>query len=104
MIFDRLLKIAATSPSTSGIRDVDGFRPYSALADKIERLAAGFDHQGLTEGDVVALLIPNSSEIFVVAHALFAIGAIAMPLDPHAKAAELAGLARKAGVTALVAN
>ena len=84
MIFDRLLAVAATAAETSGLRQQDEFKSYADLIQRIERLAAGFSNRGLAEGDVVGLLIPNSIEIFVVAHALFAIGAVVVPLDPNA--------------------
>ena len=104
MIFDRLLEVVATAPETSGIRQADDFQSYATLIQRIERLAAGFSHRGLVEGDVVGLLIPNSPDIFVVAHALFAIGVIAMPLDPNATHVELAGLTRRTGMAAVVAT
>lgn len=104
MIFDRLLQVAATAPETSGLRQGEDVFPYPALARRIERLASGFANRGIGRGDVVALLIPNSPDIFAVAHALFAIGAIAMPLGPTATRAELAALAGKATPSAVVAT
>jgi acyl-CoA synthetase (AMP-forming)/AMP-acid ligase II len=103
MIFDRLLAIAAMAPETSGLRQENDFQSYAALVQRIERLAAGLSSRGLVEGDVVGLLIPNSIEIFVVAHSLFALGVIVMPLDPHATRAELAGLTRRTGLAAVIA-
>jgi acyl-CoA synthetase (AMP-forming)/AMP-acid ligase II len=103
VIFDRLLEVAASAPTTSGLRLGENFAPYEALIDRVERLAAGLADRGIGEGDVVALLVPNSPDIFVVAHALFAIGAIAMPLGTTATRAELALLAGKTGMAAVVA-
>ncbi len=103
MIFDRLLEVAATAPETSGLRQGEAFFSYASLAQRIERLAAGFLNRGIGKGDVVALLIPNSPDLFVVSHALFAIGAIAMPLGTTATRTELSALARKTGLTAAVA-
>lgn len=103
MIFDRLLEVAATAPRTSGLRMGEDFFSYADLVHRIERLAAGFANRGIGRGDVVALLIPNSPDIFAVSHALFAIGAIAMPLGLTATRAELAALAGKTGLSAVVA-
>ena len=103
MIFDRLLEVAATAPNSSGLRQGEEFSSYATLVHRIERLAAGFSNRGIGQGDVVALLIPNSPDIFVVAHALFAIGAIAMPLGLTATRAELSTLAAKTGLSAIVA-
>ena len=103
MIFDRLLEVAATAPETSGLRQGEDFASYASLAHRIERLAAGFLNRGMGKGDVVALLIPNSPDLFAVAHALFSIGAIAMPLGTTATRTELATLAGKTGPCAVVA-
>jgi long-chain acyl-CoA synthetase len=103
VIFDRLLEVAASAPETSGLRHADEFSSYASLVQRIDRLAAGFMNRGIGRGDVVALLIPNSPDIFAVSHALFAIGAIAMPLGLTATRAELATLAGKTGLAAVVA-
>jgi len=103
MIHDNLLAIVARAPATSGLRQGDSFASYASLLERIQRLAAGFSERGIGRGDVVALLIPNSPDIFVVAHALFALGAIAMPLGLTATRAELATLAGKSGLKAIVA-
>lgn len=79
------------------------FTSYADLARRAERLAAGFIDRGIKQGSVVALLIPNSPDIFVVAHSLFAIGAIAMPLGLTATHAELAALGAKTGFAAVIA-
>jgi len=103
MINARLRHIAATAPATSGVRQADATFSYAELAERVERLAAGLIERGIGRGAVVALLVPNSPDIFVVAHALFAIGAIAMPLGLTATRAELAALAGKTGLAAVVA-
>ncbi|WP_169816185.1 class I adenylate-forming enzyme family protein, partial [Nocardia miyunensis] len=95
MIYDNLLELTARAPITSGLREGETFTPYAALVERIGRLAAGFVDRGIQSGDPVALLIPNSPDLFVTAHALFAIGAIAMPLSEKAPRSELAMLARK---------
>jgi acyl-CoA synthetase (AMP-forming)/AMP-acid ligase II len=103
VIFDRLLDVADAAPETSGLRYESQFYSYASLAHRIDRLAAGFRNRGIGQGSVVALLIPNSPDIFAVAHALFAIGSIAMPLGLTATRAELAVLAAKTGLAAVVA-
>ncbi len=104
MIFEKLSAIADAAPATSGLRQGDEFISYADIAARIERLAAGFIDRGIGPGEVVALLVPNSPEIFTIAHALFAIGAIAMPLAPGATRAELAALVAKTGLAAVVAT
>lgn len=104
MIHDNLLALAARAPVTSGLRQGDSFAPYAALAERIGRVAAGFAERGIGMGDPLALLIPNSIDLFVAAHALFAIGAIAIPLGVTATRSELASLAQKTGLKAAVST
>ncbi|MEO6013203.1 MAG: class I adenylate-forming enzyme family protein [Devosia sp.] len=104
MIFDRLTAIANAAPTTSGLRQGEDFFSYADLTERAARLASGFTNRGIGKGDVVALLLPNSPDIFAVSHALFAIGAIAMPLGLTATRAELAALAQKTGLAAIVAS
>jgi long-chain acyl-CoA synthetase len=103
VIFDRLLEIAEKAPETSGLKMAGRFTSYADLVQRIERLAAGFAERGIGQGSVVALLIPNSPDIFAVSHALFSLGAIAMPLGLTATRAELSALAAKTGLAAIVA-
>jgi long-chain acyl-CoA synthetase len=104
VIFDRLTRMAVRAPLTSGLRTEGQFQPYAQLVERIAHLAAGFASRGLEQGDPVAILLPNSPQMFVVVHALFAIGAIAMPLSLTATRAECALAARKAKVKAVVAE
>src|ERR1700755_3475190 len=102
MIYDNLLALSARAPTSSGLRQGESFTPYAALAERIERIAAGFLDRGIGLGDPVQLLIPNSPDLFITAHALFAIGAIAIPLGVTATRSELAALIQKTGLKAAV--
>lgn len=102
MIFEHFARNAARAPDTSGLRREGRFHSYCELVERVERLAAGFAARGIGIGDPVAILLPNSPELFVVVHALFAIGAIAMPLGLTATRSEVASAGRKAGVVALI--
>jgi long-chain acyl-CoA synthetase len=104
MLFDNLADIAARAPATSGLRVEGRLESYAALLERIAHLASGFMARGIGEGTPVAILLPNGPELFTVAHALFAVGAIAVPLNIAAPPAELLMTARKAGVGALVAR
>ncbi|WP_156754443.1 (2,3-dihydroxybenzoyl)adenylate synthase [Actinokineospora pegani] len=48
---------------------------YAELADRVDRVAAGFGAQGIGPGDRVVLQLPNVPEFVVVAFALFRVGA-----------------------------
>jgi long-chain acyl-CoA synthetase len=104
MIHETLRATLSHAPTTSGLRQGETFASYAALLERIDRLAAGLIERGIRVGDVVALLVPNSPDIFVAAHALFAIGAIVMPLGLTATHAELAGLTTKTGLKTVIAT
>lgn len=104
MIYDNLQALTARAPTTSGLRQGEAFTPYAALVERIDRIAAGFLERGIERGDPVALLIPNSPDLFVTAHALFAIGAIAMPMGETATRSERATLAQKTGPKAVIST
>ncbi|MEV0107156.1 class I adenylate-forming enzyme family protein [Nocardia sp. NPDC050799] len=104
MIYDNMLAMAAQVPITSGLRQGEVFTPYADVVEQIGRLAVGFMECGIERGDPVALLLPNSPDLFVTSHALFAIGAIAMPLAETATRSELAALARRTGLEAVVST
>jgi long-chain acyl-CoA synthetase len=55
-------------------------------------------------GDPVALFLPCSVDFWIVSHALFAIGAIAVPLNPQANQHELKATAEQVGIRAIVAR
>ena len=103
MIHDHLLRIVESAPASSGLRRGESFASYASLLERIDRLAAGLIERGIGPGSVVALLVPNSPEIFVAAHALFAVGAIAMPLSVTATRPELVALGGKTGLAAVIA-
>lgn len=104
MIYDSMLATAAQAPITSGLRQGEVFTPYADVVERIDRLAVGFVEGGIERGDPVALLLPNSPDLFVTSYALFAIGAIAMPLAETATRPELAALMRKTGLAAVVST
>lgn len=103
MIHDHLHGIVEKAPASSGLKRGDTVASYAALLERIDRLAAGLVERGIAQGSIVALLMPNGPDIFVAAHALFAVGAIAMPLGPTATRAELAAFATKTGLDAVIA-
>ena len=102
MLYSNLRRIAGEAPLSSGLRQGHEFHSYASLAERVERLAAGFAARDLRPGDPVIVLVPNSPELFVIVHALFAIGAIAVPLSPGATAAECDLAARKASARAFI--
>ncbi|MCE0723040.1 class I adenylate-forming enzyme family protein [Legionella resiliens] len=54
---------------------------YQKLYELTHHLAASFLEKGISEGDCVAFLLPNSIEIILCYYACFMIGAIAVPVN-----------------------
>ena len=104
MLYENLKAIAARAPSTSGLRANGMLHSYADLAERAGRLGTGLREAGIEPGTAVAILLPNGPELFATAHALFAIGAIAVPLSPLAPSGELARMAAKAKIGAIVAR
>jgi long-chain acyl-CoA synthetase len=77
---------------------------HSELLDRVERLAGGLRAAGLTAGDAVALLLPNSLAFVAGFLAITGIGAVAVPLNPQFKQDELDFYFRNSGVRAVIGD
>ncbi len=104
MIHRFFVAIAKNAPPGNGLRYNGKTLTYDAALKQVKGLAAGLKVQGIGPGDPVAVLLPNSPDLFVVVHALFAIGAIAMPLGTGAARAELERAIDKSGCVAVIAS
>lgn len=104
MLFEAFTTTVGKLPSTSGIRLNGTTHPYEALAERAQGLAAGLLSLGIGKGDAVAILMRNSPDLFVVVQALFAIGAIAVPLDVQANPSELVRSLDRVTVRAVIAS
>lgn len=103
MLYQGFCDSAARAPKTSGLREGDRFTSYAEIGERAGRIACGFVDRGIERGTPVGLLMPNGIELFTIAYAIFAAGAVVVPLNPLAPRAELATTARKAHVGAVVA-
>lgn len=61
---------------------------YGEFDDRCRRVAAALTKLGVVRGDRVAVVLPNSREWFEAVHGIGRIGAIAVPVNIHFKAAE----------------
>jgi D-alanine--poly(phosphoribitol) ligase subunit 1 len=83
---------AMADPDFPAVKDLDCDLNYAELRHEVARLATGMAERGVTEGDRVALLLPNSVDFVVAALASLWIGAIFVPLavtDPEARVAKI---------------
>jgi acyl-CoA synthetase (AMP-forming)/AMP-acid ligase II len=70
---------------------------FEQFADKVRRTAGGLSRMGLTKGDVVALLAPNSPEYGIVFLAVNLLGGINTTLNPISTREEVGSQIRDAG-------
>jgi len=85
-IIDRAL----ADPNHPAAKDLDRQLSYAEMIDEVARLGAGLRSRGVTEGDRVALFIPNSVDFIVAALASLWVGALFVPLavtDPQSRVA-----------------
>jgi carnitine-CoA ligase len=64
----------------------------SDVEDEVDRMAVGLADRGVVRGDRVAIVLGNRPETIFAWFAANRLGAIAMPLNPALKPAEIAGL------------
>ncbi len=76
---------------------------YGQLDAMVERAAAYLVEAGITVGDRVALLLPNSDAFVVMMHAAFRIGAAIVPLNPLYPPADLLYMLEDSGARAVIA-
>ncbi|MCP5201805.1 MAG: AMP-binding protein [Gammaproteobacteria bacterium] len=70
---------------------------FDALAEQVERVAAGFASQGMVRGDVLAVCLPNLPEFAVAVYAATTLGAVVTTINPLYTAEELARQLNDAG-------
>lgn len=102
MLFQKITEIANTAPTTSGLRQDGVTYPYADLVGRVERIAGGLQALDIGKGDTVGILIPNTVDFWLTAHALFAIGAICVPFNPHASQHELKTTAERVALKAVI--
>src|SRR5690606_11600733 len=103
MLFEAFRSRAAALPSSSGLRFRGECHPYASLAERAECAAGALVSRGVDPGSRVALLLPNSPDLFAAVQACFAIGAIAVPVSALASPRELAWIAANCRIDAVVA-
>ncbi len=101
MLYDYLVAAAKDAPN-SGVSQAGKFTPYSAIAERAAHIASGLIDRGIEKGTPVGILMVNGPDLLTMTYAIFAAGAIPVPLSAHAPRNELAATARKAHVAAVI--
>jgi long-chain acyl-CoA synthetase len=98
---ERLLESATlTFPDRAALRYFNTSWSYIELFDRVRQAAGGFRQLGVTAGDRVMLVLPNSPEFVVSWFALQSIGAEVLPVNPLYSEAELTRLGEKCEIRA----
>jgi non-ribosomal peptide synthetase component E (peptide arylation enzyme) len=100
--FQVLEERARAHPDREVFADAFGRITYGELKDKVERCAEFLRRNGIGQGDVVTLQLPNRIAFPIVFFALELIGAIANKVNPDFRARELDFILRFSGSRALV--
>ena len=100
-----LWAIAARTPDRTAVIEPDGrVVTYAELAREADRYARGLRALGLSTGDAVAALLPNSATMLAVYFAAIETGLYVVPINWHQVAAEVAYILGDSGAGAFVAH
>ena len=88
---------AAVQPDKIALRDEDGALTWRDLGDRVERIAARLQQDGLEQGQSVAILGTSTIPYALVFLAAVRAGGVAAPLTTSASAEQLAGMAADSG-------
>lgn len=86
---DALQRLARDRPSETALSAGNRSWTYRDLSADIDQVAAGFTALGIAPGDRIVLHFGNVPELVIAYHACFRTGAIAAPMKPALKQAEL---------------
>ncbi|WP_245980860.1 class I adenylate-forming enzyme family protein [Hydrogenophaga borbori] len=75
---------------------------YGELAAMVQGIAETLQVEGVRPGDRVVLLLDSGAEYVAALHAVWRLGAVAVPLGPQTKAAKLAHVLADTGARALL--
>jgi long-chain acyl-CoA synthetase len=100
-----LWAIAADEPARTAVIEPDGRAvSYAELAREADRYGRGLQALGLTAGDTVAGLLPNSASMLALFFAAIETGLYVVPVNWHQVAAEVAYILGDSGAGAFVAD
>lgn len=90
MLHDILLHAGRTSARRTAIQDADDRRSYGEVDDRVRRAAAGLADMGLTPGDHVAIVSPNTAFYLEAYFACSLAGLVVVPVNTRLSPAEVA--------------
>jgi len=103
IIPDRVDERARLTPDKEAIVDSHRRVTYAQIARMVDRIALGFLELGIRKGDRVTIQFPNRIEALGVFYALAKIGAVACPVVPYYRGAEVGYILETSESVAFVA-
>jgi long-chain acyl-CoA synthetase len=104
MLMALLYEQAETRPDHTALVYRDERIAFVDLVERIERLASGLSQRGVGAGDAVGLVLRDDPWFVASFHAITALGAIVVPVNPAFKQAELEFSFHSAGVVAVISD
>ncbi|WP_320670115.1 class I adenylate-forming enzyme family protein [Patulibacter defluvii] len=95
---------AAANPDGGCVADDRGAAANGEFLDRVKRAAGALRGAGVGPGDVVAVALPNRSELLVTLFAAWRLGAAMTPINPALTAAERQYQVDDAGATVVVSD
>jgi long-chain acyl-CoA synthetase len=99
-----LYEQAEARPDQTAVVYRDERISFADLVERIERLASGLASRGIGPGDAVGLVLRDDPWFVTSFHAITALGAIVVPLNPAFKQAELEFCFHSADVAAVISD
>jgi long-chain acyl-CoA synthetase len=104
LIMERLYAQAAERPEATALVYGDERIAWSELVERVERLAHGLAERGIGPGDAVGIVLKDDPWLVTCFHAITALGAIVVPVNPGFKQTELEFSFRRANVRGIVSD
>jgi long-chain acyl-CoA synthetase len=104
VLMQLLYKQAEAHPEQTALVYREERISYAELVDRIERIAAGLAQRGVGPGDAVGLALRDDPWFVTCFHAIAALGARIVPVNPAFKQPELEFCFRAAGVRAVISD
>lgn len=104
MLLERLYEHAEARPEHTALVYRDERVSLAELIERIERLADGLARRGVRPGDAVALVLADDPWFVTCFHAVTALGAVVLPVNPAFKQAELEFNFASSSVSAIVCD
>ena len=95
---------AAENPSSPAVADDDRHLNNTEFLDAVQRAAATLQRHGVSVGDVVAIMLPNTASFVVSLFAAWRLGAAVTPINPSLRPAEVSYQVSDAATKVLIAE